>query len=121
MTACPFCGSDRVYPLLETLRCKRCKGIWKEKDESGGPASCEPPSASLKTRKRTDPLETRMEKKLEEFLKRSGGRYSITATSWQAGDISRELFTRYLKRCVKNRILVEKRDRYGRAWYYRPG
>jgi hypothetical protein len=109
-----------VYPLLNTLRCKRCKGIWKEEDR-GRPACCTMPADPVKIRKRTDPLATRLEKKLGECLARSGGKYCITATDWKAGDISSEVFSRYLRQCVKNRTLEETKDRYGRTWYFRPG
>lgn len=27
---CPVCGSEKVYSLLNTLHCKRCKSLWKE-------------------------------------------------------------------------------------------
>ncbi|MDD1693470.1 MAG: hypothetical protein LUQ71_01980 [Methanoregula sp.] len=120
MPYCPFCSSDKVYRLLNTLRCKRCKNIWKE-EVPDQPAAWVSADTSLRIRKKTEPLETRMERKLDEYLTRSGGKFCTTTMSWQAGDISRELFRRYLKRCVKNRTLEEKKDRYGRTWYMRPG
>ncbi|WP_321507470.1 hypothetical protein [uncultured Methanoregula sp.] len=121
MPCCPFCSSDMVYPLLNTLRCKRCKNIWKEGEENPGrPAACGSEGTSLRIRKKTDPLETRMKRKLDEYLTRSKGKFCFSAMPWQAGDISQELFMRYLKRCVKDRSLAEEKDRYGRTWYLRP-
>lgn len=123
MPNCPVCSSDRVYPLLNTWRCKRCKYIWKEYEgptpsDAGNPVV---PADSLNARKRTPPLEARLEKRLEEILTRSGGKFCIPGMTGQAGDISQELFSRYLKRCVKDRTLAETKDRYGRIWYNRPG
>jgi len=110
-----------VYPLLNTWRCKRCKNIWKEGAEDIGIATCGSPlpDPSPTIRKKTEPLETRLEKKLNVYLTRSGGKFCLTTKTWQAGDISKELFMRYLKRCVKNRTLVETKDSYGRIWYSR--
>ena len=112
-----------VYPLLNTWRCKRCKNIWKAGEDPDQYAANEPPypDTSLKIRKRTDPLETRLEKKLNEYLTRTGGKFCITTLTWQAGDISEELFNHYIKRCVNNQTLAEIKDRYGRIWYTRPG
>jgi hypothetical protein len=62
-----------------------------------------------------------MEKRLELYLARSSGKICLATITWQAGDITLELFSRYLKQCVKNRTLSEERDRYGRIWYLRPG
>jgi hypothetical protein len=56
-----------------------------------------------------------MEKKLNEYLTRSVGKFCITTMTCQAGDISYELFRGYLKRCVNNRTLAGTKDRYGRA------
>lgn len=124
MPCCPFCSSDKVYSLLNTLHCKRCKNIWKEGEEDTArsvASGFSVPGTLLRIRKRTDPLETRMEKKLQSYLTRSGGKFCITTMTWQAGDISQDLFRRYLERCVKNRALAETKDRYGRTWYLRPG
>ncbi|MDD1686418.1 hypothetical protein [Methanoregula sp.] len=120
MPGCPFCSSDKVYSLLDTMHCKRCKNIWKEEDP-GLPAACDAgaPDNTVRIRKRTDPLETRLEKRLDECLKRSNGKFCLTIMNWQAGDISPELFRRYLMRCRKNRSLAETKDRYGRIWYSR--
>jgi len=120
MPTCPVCSSDRVYPLLNTWRCKRCKHIWKEGDGPDPSAAYESPETSLGIRKKTEPLETRLEKKLNVYLTRSGGKFCLSMMVWQSGDISQELFMRYLKRCVKNRALGETKDRYGRTWYLLP-
>ena len=119
MPNCPVCSSDKVYYLLDTLHCKRCKNIWKEGEGPDRSAACRPMGTSRGIRKRTEPLETRLEKKLDEYLTRSGGKFCITTMTWQAGDISQELFRGYLKRCVKNRVLAEMKDRYGSIWYSR--
>ncbi len=122
MPNCPVCSSDWVYPLLNTWRCIRCKNIWKDGENPDRSVACGPEVMGnpLPVRKRTEPLETRLEKKLEEILTRSGGKFCITSMTWQAGDISRELFLRYLVRCLKKQTLEEKKDRYGRTWYHRP-
>ncbi|MEI7857954.1 MAG: hypothetical protein WCH85_10690 [Methanomicrobiales archaeon] len=62
-----------------------------------------------------------MEKRLEEILTRSGGKFCLTTMPWKAGDISLELFRRYLERCIKDRTLAETKDHYGRTWYSRKG
>jgi hypothetical protein len=118
MRICPFCGSDKVYPLLGTLRCKRCKNIWKE--EGGVRPACPGPHDTLRTRKKTAPLETRLAKRLDTCLERHGGKFCPAGVAWPAGEISRELFLHYLDRCVKDRTLAEKKDRAGRTWYSRP-
>jgi hypothetical protein len=121
MPTCPFCASDRVYSLLNTLHCKRCKNIWKEDTADPEPYDTgELPDAPLRLRKKIDPLEKRMEKRLNLYLDRSRGKFCFTTMTWQAGDISQELFRRYLRQCVKNRTLAEEKDRYGRIWYLRP-
>ena len=122
MTSCPYCGSEDIYFLLNTFRCKRCKGIWKERgDGTFSPAcSCPQPDTPPLVRKRTEPLPARLEKRLEEMLERHGGKFSLSAAGWQAGDISYELFQRYVRQCVKDRTLAEERDRYGRKWYRKP-
>jgi hypothetical protein len=122
MPTCPVCSCDRVYPLLNTWRCTRCKHIWKEGAEDIGITTFGYPLPDISPviRKKTEPLQTRLEKKLEEILTRSGGKFCLATRPWQAGDISQELFRRYVKRCVKNRVLAEETDRYGRIWYRRP-
>jgi hypothetical protein len=121
MPYCPFCSSDKVYRLLNTLRCKRCKNIWKEGGDPHAATGPAVPDTSLRIRKLTEPLEKRMAKKLDECLSRYNGKFCITIMAWQAGDISPELFRRYVQQCVKNRTLTEKKDSYGRSWYSRPG
>ncbi|MDO9323611.1 MAG: hypothetical protein Q7T80_01500 [Methanoregula sp.] len=117
MPNCPVCSSDKVYPLLNTWRCKRCKNIWKDGESPDRSAAGDTTltGPSRETRRRIEPLDTRLEKRLEELLTRSGGKFCITTITWQAGDISRELFRSYLKRCVKNRVLTETKDIYQRC------
>jgi hypothetical protein len=110
-----------VYPLLNTLRCKRCKHIWKVGDEEYTTCPCPDLVPSLRVRKKTDPLEKRMEKKLDELLARHNGKFCITTMTCRYGDTSFELFRSYLRQCVKERTLEETKDRYGRVWYSRPG
>jgi hypothetical protein len=43
-----------------------------------------------------------------------------TAAGWRAGDISYEVFRRYVWHCVRDRTLKETKDRYGLTWYRRP-
>jgi hypothetical protein len=119
MPSCPVCSSEEVYSLLNTLHCKRCKNIWKEGERPDRFTACgfSLPDNTLLVRKKTEPLETRLEKKLNVYLTRSGGRFCPATMTWQAGDISQELFRRYVKRCVNNRTLAETKDRYGRIWY----
>ncbi len=107
-----------VYPLLNTWR---CKNIWKEGEGTDLTVTngSSQPATSRETRKKTEPLETRLEKKLEEILTRSGGKFCIATMTWQAGDISQEMFRIYLERCVKNQALAKTKDRYGRIWYSR--
>lgn len=118
---CPFCSSEKVYCLLNTLHCKRCKNMWKGDTknpdfDTGGYAN-HINNKALRITKKTDTLETRMEKRLQEYLSRSHGEFCLDAIAWKAGDISKEMFRRYLKSCVKNKVLAEKKDRYGRTWY----
>jgi hypothetical protein len=121
MLCCPFCSSDKVYPLLNTLRCKRCKNIWKEGEEDPGRSAAGRFLGRVpESKKRTDPLKTRLERKLDECLTRRGGKFCIATMTWQEGDISRELFGRYLERCVNNRALAKTKDRYGQILYFRP-
>jgi|GEM_PF-876112 hypothetical protein len=125
LSRCPFCSSEKVYCLLDTFHCKRCKNIWKEEEDDFGPSdSCRPDAQvqhpSLRFTKKTAPLETRMKKRLEDYLLRSSGKFSMDTIAWTASDISPELFRRYLRRCVKNRELTETKDRNGRTWYSRP-
>ena len=61
-----------------------------------------------------------MEKQLEGYLKKFSGKFSIYSIHSTIGDIHMAMFRRYLKKCVKNRTLVEKKDQYGIQWYSRP-
>lgn len=115
---CPFCGSAMVYSLMDTLRCKRCKGIWKAGDEILPAGS--PPAPERMIRKRIEPLDARLEKILDAYLARHGGRFSFDTLRWQAGDVSVELYKKYVRRCVRDRSLAEEKDRAGRTWYFRP-
>lgn len=117
---CPVCGSDMVYGLMNTLRCKRCKEIWKagEEDICWSDTSRPVPPAG-RAEKIKKPLAHRLETKLEECLRRSGGRFCFETLHWQAGEISREIFGRYVRQCVKERTLAYEKDRYGRIWYGR--
>jgi hypothetical protein len=120
MPTCPVCSSEMVYPLLNTLRCKRCKHIWKIGDEKHSTCRCPDLVPSLRVRKKTDPLEKRLEKKLDELLARHEGKFCIATMTCRYGDLPFELFRSYLQRCVKDRTLAETKDRYGRTWYERP-
>ena len=55
MPTCPICASEMVYPLLNTLRCKRCKHIWKTGDVEYSTCRCPDLVPSLRVRKKTDP------------------------------------------------------------------
>jgi hypothetical protein len=122
--SCPVCSSKNIYSLLNTLRCKRCGNIWKEeKKNSPGSGKCGPESLikdQAKPLTITDDIETKMEKKLVGYLKKFNGKFRQDKITWRIGDISLALFRRYLKNCVKNRTLVEKKDDYGVLWYSRP-
>jgi hypothetical protein len=61
MPTCPVYSSERVYPLLNTLRCKRCKHIRRPGTRSTAPAGAPVPSRQV--RKKTDPLEKRLERR----------------------------------------------------------
>jgi response regulator of citrate/malate metabolism len=122
---CPICSSEKVYRLLNTLHCKRCKNIWNDDkknitkfDNCGSAPLINNQAWTIK--KKTDTLETRMEKKLNEYLKKFNGKFSMDKITWKIGDITTAMFRRYLKICVKNRTLVERKDRYGIIWYSRP-
>ena len=122
MSSCPFCGCDRIYPLLDTLRCKRCKGIWKlGADVPASQVSGRFMADSLKCVTKRDSLGTRLEKMLDTCLHRPGGRYCHGTTAWQDGDIPEGLFLTYLAQCVRNGTLQVQEDCCGRIWYFRPG
>ena len=122
---CPVCASENVYCLLNTLHCKRCGNIWTEEKtprnryierDSESPVGNRKPT----TTPMTETLEQRMEKQLEGYLKKFSGKFSIYSIHSTIGDIHMAMFRRYLKKCVKNRTLVEKKDQYGIQWYSRP-
>ena len=121
---CPVCASEKVYSLLNTLHCKRCGNIWKEEKKSRrtyDTRGFETPIGNQGlTRAITDSTEQRMEKQLEGYLKKSNGKLSLHSITSTIGDIQMAMFRAYLKKCVKNRTLVEKKDRYGIIWYSRP-
>ena len=82
------------------------------------------PEHRLNNRRRTTPvtdtLEQRLEKQLEGYLKKFRGKFSLYAINPDIGDIHMAMFRSYVKKCVKNRTLVEKKDQYGIRWYSRP-
>lgn len=121
---CPVCASDEVYSLMDTLHCKRCGNIWTEEKTARGTydtCSFETPTGNRGlTKALTDSTEQRMEKQLEGYLKKSRGKFSLPSISSNIGDIQMAMFRRHLKKCVRNRTLVEEKDRYGIIWYSRP-
>ncbi len=121
---CPVCASEKVYSLLNTLHCKRCGNIWKEEKKTRrayNPRCFENPIGSQGlARAITDSSEQRMEKQLDEYLKKFKGKFSMHSITSNIGDIQMAMFRRYLKKCVKDRTLVEKKDQYGIIWYSRP-
>ena len=109
---------------MNSLRCKRCGNIWKEEKKNtsyfvkcGFESSINDHVRSITI---TVDIETKMEKKLDEYLKKFNGKFSLDKITWTIGDITLAMFRRYLKNCVKNRLLVEKKDGYGVIWYSRP-
>ena len=121
---CPVCSSDNIYCLLNTLHCKRCGNIWKEekKNKRISPAGRYNTLVNDQKRliKNNDTVETKMEKKLNEYLRKFKGKFSLNTTTWKIGDIQLAMFRYYLKKCVKNKTLVERKDDYGMIWYSRP-
>lgn len=121
---CPVCASDEVYRLLDTLHCKRCGNIWTEEKDKGSGYKVggyrNPVNNPVPLTRKTDTLETRMEKHLNENLGKFNGKFSTDKISGDIGNIQMAMFRRYLKNCVKNRTLVEKKDKYGVIWYSRP-
>ena len=122
---CPFCSSEKVYSLLNTLHCKRCKNVWKEDkknsnkfDKYGSAPLINNQAWTIK--RKTENLEAKLEKRLNEYLKRFNGKFRMDTITWKISDITLAMFRRYLKICVKNQSLVEKKDRYGIIWYSRP-
>jgi hypothetical protein len=121
---CPVCASENVYCLLNTLHCKRCGNIWKEEKKPRNSVAARDSGTTANNRKEkppvTDTLEQRMEKQLEGYLKKFRGKFSLYAINSNIGDIHMAMFRRYIKKCIKNRTLVEKKDQYGIYWYSRP-
>ena len=121
---CPVCASEEVYCLLDTLHCKRCGNIWTtEKKTKGAYGTCcseTPVTNRGLTKTITESPEQKMEKQLEGYLKKSRGKFSMHSITTNIGDIQMAMFRRYLKKCVRNRTLVEKKDQYGITWYSRP-
>jgi len=121
---CPVCASEDVYSLLKTLHCKRCGNIWKEEKKTRRNYDTRDVETPISNRRRTlaitDNPEKRMEKKLNGYLKKYKGKFSMYAITSNIGDIHMAMFRIYLKKCIKNRTLVEKKDRYGIHWYSRP-
>jgi len=122
--SCPVCAGEDVYSLLDTLHCKRCGNIWTEEKNARNTCDTHDPGTPTGNRRRTpviaDTLEQRMEKQLEGYLKNSRGKFSLYTITPNIGDIHMAMFRRYLKKCVKKKTLVEKKDRYGILWYSRP-
>lgn len=120
---CPACSSEKVYILLDTLHCKRCKNIWredtKEADYSAGSPHPEN-SRTLVIKHRTETVRERLEKELNECLRQTNGKFRMDSVPRRAGDISADIFRKYVKQCVKDRVLAERKDRYGIRWYFRP-
>ena len=121
---CPVCASEDVYSLLKTLHCKRCGNIWKEEKKTRSNYDTRYFETPISNRRRTiaitDSTEKRMEMQLNGYLKKFNGKFSMYTITSNVGDIHMAMFRRYLKKCIKNRTLVEKKDRYGIHWYSRP-
>jgi hypothetical protein len=110
-----------VYSLLNTLHCKRCGNIWTLEKETRSIFDYETPISNRReTLAISDSLEKRMENQLEGYLKKFNGKFSTSIITSNLGNIHMAMFRRYLKNCVKNRTLVEKKDHYGILWYSRP-
>jgi uncharacterized C2H2 Zn-finger protein len=113
-----------VYSLLKTLHCKRCGIIWKEEKKTRSNYEIHDVETPISYRRRTktiaDSLEKKMEKQLNGYLKKFKGKFSMYIITSNIGDIHMAMFRRYVKKCVINRTLVEKKDRYGILWYSRP-
>jgi hypothetical protein len=121
---CPVCGSEEVYVMVDTLHCKRCANIWtEEKNVKCTFDACNielPPGIRTWTPVVKESPELRMEKQLEHYLKKYKGRFTTSVITSNIGNIQMAMFRSYLKKCVKKRTLVEKKDDYGRYWYSRP-
>ena len=121
---CPVCAGEDVYSLLNTLHCKRCGNIWKEEKKTWNSCNTEefrmPTGNPVLLKTIPDNSERWMEQKLDLYLKKCKGKFSLSKITWTIGDIQMAMFRRYLKKCVRNRTLVENKDRYGIMWYSRP-
>lgn len=125
-TRCPVCGSEHVFTILGTQHCKRCKTLWH--DGRKNPGTREVSGRGIPDRMspaipraRTEPLQARLEKELDDCLRRCGGRLSPDRIPRASSTITREMVRSYIRICVKNRTLEGKKDRNGRTWYRRPG
>jgi hypothetical protein len=121
---CPVCSSESIYSLLNTLRCKRCGNIWKEEKKNKRISDTRRYDVLADNQKRLiknkDTSETKMEKKLNDCLRKFKGKFSLDRMTWKIGDIQLAMFRSYLKKCVKNKTLTERKDDYGMIWYSRP-
>ncbi len=121
---CPFCASEKVYSLLDTFHCKRCKNMWKA-DEKNPDRSIpygragQISSHALRTTQKTDTLEKRMEKRRDNYLRMFHGSFCMDTIAWKNADFSKKMFLTYLRTCVKNKVLAEKKERYGKIWYFK--
>jgi hypothetical protein len=125
LSRCPFCSSEKVYALVNTMHCKRCKNLWTpDKHNPEIIKKTEPLARSTNPAgrmvKKTAPLEIRLKQRLDEFIRKYNGRFSMDFVVWKTGDITPDLFRQYLKKCENNSILVKSNDRNGRIWYSVP-
>jgi hypothetical protein len=109
---------------MDTLHCKRCQNIWTEEKNARCTFDTRDVETPVRNRTRTNVItespEKRMEKQLEDYLKKFNGKFTTYTITSPIGDIHIAMFRRYLKKCVRNRTLVEEKDQYGRYWYSRP-
>lgn len=111
---------------MNTLHCKRCKNMWKtgeEHPENSAPCGYAGKTSTRASRitRKADTMETQMEKRMDDYLGLFHGKFCMDTIAWKSGDISRDLFLRYLKNRVRTKALAEKKDRYGRIWYLKIG
>ncbi len=116
---CPFCASGEVYSLLDTLHCKRCKGVWTGEMAGSDTGDQHCPGQPPLPAKKAEPLTARLEKELDRNLRRSRGRFRASDAFVRDPGFSREVFRRYLFRCVRDRVLSMERDRHGQVWFFR--
>lgn len=64
-------------------------------------------------------LENSMHTILNGYLNRYES-FSMETVTWKTGFVTRDMFREYLKKCVKNGTITEKKDEYGVTWYSRP-